>query len=86
MKLGESCEKAKKLITGSRAEQYGDQDKNFTLIAEMASLLTGKELAKTDIVKIMISVKLMREQYKHKNDNLVDVIGYTDILNTLEEL
>jgi len=86
MKLGKSCDEAKKLITSSRAEQYGDQDKNFTLIAEMASLLTGKELTKTDIVKIMISVKLMREKYKHKNDNLVDIIGYTDILNTLEEL
>lgn len=85
IKLGDSCKTALDLITGSRNEQYGDQDKNFTLIAEMSSLMTGKDLNKYDVLKVMIAVKFIRERYKHKSDNNVDAIGYIDILNSLSE-
>lgn len=84
--LGSTCLEAEKLVNGSRAEQYGDQDKNFKDIAKMASMLTGKDLDKFDIVKIMLAVKLMRESFKHKDDNLVDLCGYADILNYLYSL
>jgi len=83
--LGDSCQEAYDIITGARNEQYGDQDKNFKLIAQVATLITGKDLSKYDIIKIMIAVKLIRERYRHKEDNIVDLIGYADILNLLEE-
>ena len=41
----------------------------------------------TDIecCNVMIAVKLIRERHKHKRDNLVDLCGYAEILNRLEE-
>lgn len=83
--LGDSCREAISLITGSRQAQYGDQNKNFTMIAEIASLLIGKELTKYDVLKVHWATKLMRETHKHKSDNLVDLCGYVDIYNTLKE-
>ncbi len=63
---------------------YGDSFENFSRIAKFASHLTGKELTPSDCVKVMMAVKLSREAFQHKPDNLVDLCGYAEILNKLE--
>lgn len=92
-KLGNCCETALEIILGSRAEQYGDQKANFEKYARITELLLTDEefelLSKRKfngviICKMMKAIKLGRESYKHKTDNLVDLIGYSDIENTLQ--
>jgi hypothetical protein len=76
---------AEKLVNGARQEDYDDPIKNWELTAKIASLLTGINLSSTDCLKIMQAVKLAREAYKHKEDNNVDLCGYTEILNRVEK-
>lgn len=76
---------ADKIVTGSRQTDYGDCKVSFDKISKMASLLSNKELTPIDCANILLSVKLVRESYKHKTDNLIDVCGYTQILNDLNE-
>ena len=44
-----------------------------------------KELTDIDCAKVLIAVKLVRESYKHKEDNLIDACGYLKLLNDLYE-
>ena len=78
-------EKANSLVNGERQTDYDDPVKNFKLIARIASLCSGKELTPTDCCNVMIAVKLAREQFKHKTDNLVDACGYIEILNRIND-
>jgi hypothetical protein len=75
---------ANNLVNGDRKNSYGDAKLNFEHTAKVASLLTHKELTRLDIVKIMLAVKLSRESYKHKTDNLVDLCGYAQILENIQ--
>ena len=63
--------------------QYGTPAESFQRIATIASILCNKELTAEDIAKVQMSQKLVRESYAHKEDNLVDLCGYTAILNDL---
>lgn len=83
--LGDSCKKAIELIQGERRIQYGDQWKNFSSIAALASLKTSRILSPFDIIDVMTSVKDMREASGHKADNRIDNIGYHDIANYLRD-
>jgi hypothetical protein len=40
-------------------------------------------LTAVDVAYVMFSVKLGRERTSHKNDNLVDICGYTEIISQL---
>ena len=67
------------LIVESRSILYGDPKKSWEEIAKISSILTNKELTNIDCVKILKVVKLVREKYKHKEDNLIDEAGYLAI-------
>jgi len=55
---------------------YGSFSESMEKTAEMASLMIGKKIEATDVYKILIAMKMTREQNSHKDDNLVDAIGY----------
>jgi hypothetical protein len=76
---------ADSLVNGQRQADYSDPIHNWTETAKCASLLTGKELSAADCVNVLIATKLMREAYKHKRDNLVDLAGYAEILNRVRD-
>jgi hypothetical protein len=78
-------EEANEIINGSRQQDYGDAVESFRRIAEMVKLMTGKDFSPSDCCKVLIAVKLTRESFKHKRDNLVDACGYMNILQLLEE-
>ena len=78
-------DEAKEIVDGLRGDDYYDPVKNFRDISVMASLMTGKELLPQDCVKVLMAVKLTRESFKHKKDNLTDLCGYTYILDKIEE-
>ena len=78
-------DEAKEIVDGLRGDDYYDPVKNFRDISVMASIMTGKELSPQDCVKVLMAVKLTRESFKHKKDNLTDLCGYTYILDKIEE-
>lgn len=78
-------EEASEIRSGSRNSDYGDATENFKRIAQMASLITGKEIEAKTCVAVLMSVKLCREAYRHKRDNLIDLCGYADILQQINE-
>jgi hypothetical protein len=76
-------QEAVKIVKGDRNTDYGSPVESFKKIANMASLLCNKEFTPLECLRVMKAVKLVRESYKHKEDNLVDLIGYTEIENMI---
>ena len=58
---------------------------NFKHISAIASSISKENLSPTTCAIVMIAVKLARENYKHKRDNLVDLAGYVEILHRIKE-
>ena len=76
---------AERRVNGDRQADYSDPVANFKHIADSASSISKEELSPTTCAIVMIAVKLARENYKHKRDNLVDLAGYVEILNRIRE-
>lgn len=76
---------AEEIVNGSRHSDYGDARESFSRIATIASVMTGKELAPEDCCAVLMAVKLVRESFNHKRDNLVDLCGYAELMNRLKE-
>jgi phosphosulfolactate phosphohydrolase-like enzyme len=77
---------AEQIINIGRADHnYGHPIEDMVRVAKIASLLTGKELTAQDVTKVMQAIKLSRESVNHKRDNLIDLNGYTEILNQIED-
>lgn len=78
-------DEAKAIVEGSRHSDYGDARESFGRVATIASVMTGKELSPEDCCAVLMAVKLVRESFNHKRDNLVDLCGYTELMNRLKE-
>ena len=66
-------------IVGSRDKKYGDPIESWERVSRVASELTGKQLTPTDCVTVLIAMKLVRQLYSPKRDNMVDLAGYAHI-------
>ena len=73
---------AESIVNGSRNSDYGGTE-GLERIANVASILTNQNITAMDLALIMISLKLVRESFQHKRDNLVDACGYMELLNKL---
>ena len=85
---------AENIVNGERAKDYGDAVKQFDKVADIATIMLNEEershmkrgcLSATICVKVLMAVKICRESNSHKVDNLVDLCGYAEILNRIEE-
>jgi hypothetical protein len=76
---------ADKIVNGDRNDQYGDPKIAFGEYKQILSATFGIELTEAQICKVMMAIKLGRMKYKYKEDSLVDLCGYTEILNRLEK-
>ena len=72
-------------ITSDNTRGYEPVGIAFNKIAKLASILTDKEITPQDVCFFFMAVKLQREAYKHHRDNLVDLAGYSNLLNLIEE-
>ena len=90
-----ALENALKLTHGDRNEDYGEPHENMARIAEIwtgilraSGVISGDRAVRPeDVAMCMIGVKLAREAFKHKQDNLDDMAGYVDVLErTIEGL
>ena len=78
-------EEAQEILEGDRESDYGDPVANFNRISGIASSILNETITPEQCVVVMMAVKLSREQYKHKRDNLVDLVAYTEIYNRIKE-
>ena len=72
-------------IINERSEEkermYGPFEEGMEKAAELASVMTSKELSAVDMYKCMVALKLSRESYSHKEDNLLDAVAYLGSMN-----
>ncbi len=75
-------------IVNTRSEekqrQYGPFSEGMKRAAMIASGATGKDFTPKDMYMAMIALKLSRESYSHKEDNLLDAAAYIGALNNYE--
>lgn len=70
-------DKAGELISGQRAEDYGDATESFKRIALIWSAILGTDVTAEQVAACMIGLKLGRlsNEISHE-DSWVDIIGY----------
>jgi hypothetical protein len=73
------------ILNGYRDADYGDPVENFKRISRIASAILDKEITDEECCVVMLAVKLARENYKHKRDNVVDGVAYMEILSRIKE-
>ena len=81
-------EKANEIInlrSEEKARQYGPFIECNARAARIATELCGKEITTLDIYYFQVALKLAREAYAHKEDNLLDAVAYLGALNNFYE-
>ena len=71
-------------IINDRSEEkermYGPFSEGMKRAAMIASGCTGKDITAEDMYMCMVALKLSRESYNHKTDNLLDAVAYLGAL------
>ena len=81
-------EKANEIVNFRKEEkerQYGPFSECNHRAAKIATILCNKEITIEDIYNFQISLKLARESWSHKEDNLLDIVAYIGALNNYHE-
>lgn len=73
------------LVDGDRQADYGDPVENMRRIGECWRAAFGWDASPRHVALAMIFVKAVREANKPKQDNRVDLHGYTDVLDRCVE-
>jgi len=68
-----------------KERQYGPFSECNNRAAKIASILCSKEITVEDIYRFQIALKLARESWSHKEDNLIDLVAYIAALNNYLE-
>lgn len=67
-------------IVNERSEEkermYGPFEKGMQKAAQLASIISNKEITSDDMYICMIALKLSRQSYSKKEDNLLDLVAY----------
>lgn len=67
-----------------KERNYGPMDEGMREAATLATTLTQKPLTARDMYWCMIALKLSREAYAHKRDNIVDACAYLAAMSEYE--
>lgn len=76
-----------------RSDMYGDTEDSFKTICEFWNtylrgidvMPTSRKLCPEDVALMMALLKIARETFAHKRDNMIDIIGYTVHADRLSE-
>lgn len=83
------CQEADRLVTNDRQEQYGHPLDNFTDIGRIFGTILGiDDVSPEKVGMMLVGLKLCREKFKHKRDNLTDGCGFfktIDLIHTERE-
>ena len=62
--------------TEEKERQYGPFSEGMARAAKIASGMSGKELDAHDMYIALVALKLSRQSYHFKDDNLLDAVAY----------
>ena len=79
------CQKADRLVGGDRRWAYDHPWDNCSKIARIWSVILDVEVEPSQVALCMIGVKLAREVHRHKEDNLIDIAGYSQVAALAQE-
>lgn len=76
----------------NRQDDYGNPENNFQAIADRWTMFFWQKyphlrgtfhISREDVAIMMIDMKIAREVTAHKEDNLIDIVGYAEHLHTM---
>jgi|TARA_R100000482_G_C5024021_1_gene101084 hypothetical protein len=83
MKITDIDKEIKKRIIADRQKEYGDYQYNFTILAELFTLILAPNLKKKlkphQVGQLMMTLKLFRSTKGYKADNYHDLSIYNDM-------
>jgi DNA-binding protein H-NS len=71
--------KANEIVNERKEEkerQYGPFDESMEKASKIASIISNKEITNDDMYICMIALKLSRQSFCKKEDNLLDLVAY----------
>ena len=77
-------EKANEIVNTRSEEKermYGPFEEGMEKAAKIASLMTSREITTNDMYICMVALKMSRQSYSNKEDNLLDAVAYLGSLN-----
>lgn len=77
-------EEAQKVVYGDRQDDYGTVTENFNTIAKLWSVVLKTDVTPEQVGLCMVQLKVARQMYKPKRDNLVDGAGYFATIEKME--
>jgi hypothetical protein len=76
-------------IINQRSEEkermYGPLSEGMERAAMIMRGATGKDITASDMYMALIALKLSRQSYNHKEDNLLDAVAYLGGLNNYHQ-
>lgn len=66
-------------IAKERQAQYGSAGESIQLACDIADTAFGIKLTRSELSKVLVALKLSREKFNHKPDNIKDCINYLAI-------
>jgi len=89
MKITDLEKEIKKKIVSDRQKDYGDYQYNFTILADLFTLILADNLKKKlrpyQVGQIMMTLKLFRSTKGYKADNYHDLSIYNDMTFNLHK-
>jgi len=64
-----------------KERRYGPFSESMERAARIASEVASKEFSAEDCYIVLVALKLSRQSYSHKEDNLLDAVAYLGALN-----
>lgn len=81
-------EKANEIVNlrlEEKERQYGPFEESMERAAKILSGMTSENVDAIFMYKAMVALKMSRESYNHKEDNLLDAVAYIGALNNYIE-
>lgn len=78
-------QEAQRLVHGDRQNDYGHPYHDFSRTAKLWAAILGVEVTPRQVALCMIQVKVSRECNRPKRDNRVDICGYTETLDMVDQ-
>ena len=83
-------DKVKNIVNGDRLDSYGLPKESFQRIADywnvyMNHTIGDGDILSKDVAMMMALFKLAREENKHKEDNIVDMLAYILLYDKVRE-
>lgn len=63
--------------------KYGEFVESMRRTAAIATLVGGREITPKDAYMVLVGLKLSRESFNHREDNLLDAVAYLGSYNNM---